>query len=192
MSTRFTLAYAFVAMLSVAGCSGQNFVVIEDAPLGAKADQTLGMRTATDLSALSPTSKYSWLELCDKVVVPTLRVFTATHYVNCAPADHLQQMADKSNSTGYVAGIVAPVIQGAAIAYAGHEIGQGIGRSGSKTTNNNTGGNGNGTASTSQSQRQSQDQSQHQRARGGEGGQGGNGGEGGQGGNGCPGHSCDN
>lgn len=168
-------------MLALVGCSGQSFVVIEDAPHGFAATQTLGMRSATDLGALAPTTKMAWLEVCDKVVTKTGKqpapVYETTNYVNCAPADHLQAIADKSTSTGYIAGVAAPVIQGAAIAYAGHEIGRGIAQSGSRTTNNAANGNTNTNSNVNGNN-----------ANGGAGGNGnggvGNGGQGGNGGNG--------
>jgi uncharacterized membrane protein YgcG len=171
----------------VVGCSGQSFVVIEDAPHGFAANQTLGLRTATDLGALAPTTKMAWLEVCDKEVTESKKVvvkdsrdstpaYTEVKYVHCAPADHLQQIADKSTSTGYIAGVAAPVIQGAAIAYAGHEIGRGIAHSGSRTTNNASNGNTNSNSATNGN-------SNNATGGNGQGGNGGNGGNG-QGGNG--------
>lgn len=178
-------------VLAMIGCSGQNFVVIEDAPHGFASNQTLGMRTATDLGAVAPTTKMAWLEVCDKQVKKTgafsdrgASQYEQVSYVNCQPADHLQQIADKSTTTGYIAGVAAPVIQGAAIAYAGHEIGKGIGNSGSRTTNNNGNSSGNSAVN-------SNSNGNSNSANGGQGGNGhgGNGGNGGHGGSGGPGNS---
>ena len=206
-----------ILLLASIGCSSSGFLVVQDAPKGALPNQTLGLRAVVDTGSVTPTERYSWLELCDKVVSPVLKFWTSVEYRNCEPQVALTQVAQKTTTTGWVAGVVGPVIQtgmmAASVAYAGHEIGNGISQSGTKntTTNNNTGGNGNGTASSNQFQGQLQ--GQKQTATGGSahasnsntnlnsninsnqnhatGGNGvGNGGQGGNGGSGCPGNSC--
>ena len=206
-----------ILLLASIGCSSSGFLVVQDAPKGALPNQTLGLRAVVDTGSVTPTERYSWLELCDKVVSPVLKFWTSVEYRNCEPQVSLTQVAQKTTTTGWVAGVVGPVIQtgmmAASVAYAGHEIGNGISQSGTKntTTNNNTGGNGNGTASSNQFQGQLQ--GQKQTATGGSahasnsntnlnsninsnqnhatGGNGvGNGGQGGNGGSGCPGNSC--
>ena len=174
-----------ILLLASIGCSSSGFLVVQDAPKGALPNQTLGLRAIVDTGSLSPTERYSWLELCDKVVSPVLKFWTSVEYRNCEPQVALTQVAQKTTTTGWVAGVVGPVIQtgmmAASVAYAGHEIGQGIGNSGSRTTNNNTGNGGN---SSGQSQGQAQLQGQKQSATGGNGvgngGQGGNSGANGQ------------
>ena len=206
-----------ILLLASIGCSSSGFLVVQDAPKGALPNQTLGLRAVVDTGSVTPTERYSWLELCDKVVSPVLKFWTSVEYRNCEPQVSLTQVAQKTTTTGWVAGVVGPVIQtgmmAASVAYAGHEIGNGISQSGTKntTTNNNTGGNGNGTASSNQFQGQLQGQKQtatggsahasnsntnlnsninsnQNHATGGNGvgngGQGGNGGEGGNGGQG--------
>jgi hypothetical protein len=174
-----------MAMLALVACSGQNFVVIEDAPHGFGPNQTLGLRTATDLGALAPTTKMAWLEVCDKVVTTTGKnpapVYTDTQYVNCGPADHYQQIADKSTSTGFVAGLAAPVIQAGAMLGSAAILADGIRDSGSRTTNNNT-----TTSSAKNKNTNSNVNGNSNNANGGAGGngQGGNGGAGGNGGQG--------
>lgn len=157
------------------GCSSRGFMVIEDAPYGALPHQTLGMRYGVDSGSLSPTERYSWLELCDKVMKPSFIFFTSEDYKNCIPQMPLTAQANKTTATGWVAGIVAPVVssgmQAGAIAFAGYQIGQGIGKTGTKvTTNNNNGGNSTaatGGNSSGQTQGQNQAQLQHQSATGG-------------------------
>ena len=150
-----------ILLLASIGCSSSGFLVVQDAPKGALPNQTLGLRAIVDTGSLSPTERYSWLELCDKVVSPVLKFWTSVEYRNCEPQVALTQVAQKTTTTGWVAGVVGPVIQtgmmAASVAYAGHEIGQGIGNSGSRTTNNNTGNGGN---SSGQSQGQLQGQYQ--------------------------------
>ena len=150
-----------ILLLASIGCSSSGFLVVQDAPKGALPNQTLGLRAVVDTGSVTPTERYSWLELCDKVVSPVLKFWTSVEYRNCEPQVSLTQVAQKTTTTGWVAGVVGPVIQtgmmAASVAYAGHEIGQGIGRSGSQTTNTNTGNGGN---SSGQSQGQLQGQYQ--------------------------------
>jgi len=166
MSRSISSFICAILLLVSFGCSGSGFLVVQDSPKGARPDQTLGLRAVVDTGSVTPTERYSWLELCDKVVTPTLKFFSSTNYVNCEPQVSLTQVAQKTTTTGWVSGVVGPVIQtgmmAAAVAYAGHEIGDGISQSGTKntTTNNNTGGNGNGTASSNQFQGQLQGQKQ--------------------------------
>jgi len=215
MFRKLTVSVLSVLMLLVSlGCSTTGFLPIEDSPRGYSSDQTLGLRAGVDTGSLSPTERYSWLEVCDKVVSPVLKFWTSVEYRNCEPNVPLTQVAQKTTTTGYVAGIVGPVIStgmtAAAIAYAGHEIGQGIGRSGSTETNNVNNGNSNSNSARQgqgqlQGQGQVQGQKQGQIAQGGSadaratGGQGGvgNGGQGGvgnggQGGVGNGGHNGNN
>jgi uncharacterized membrane protein YgcG len=175
------------AMLAMIGCSGQNFVVVEDAPRGFAQNQTLGLRTATDLGALAPTTKMAWLEVCDKVVAKSGKapapVYETISYVNCAAADHHQAIADKSTSTGFVAGLAAPVIQAGAMVGSAALLADGIRDSGSRTTNNN---NTSSTAKNKNSNENTNTNVNGNNANGGAGGngQGGNGGGGGNGGSG--------
>ena len=167
-----------ILLLASIGCSSSGFLVVQDAPKGALPNQTLGLRAVVDTGSVTPTERYSWLELCDKVVSPVLKFWTSVEYRNCEPQVSLTQVAQKTTTTGWVAGVVGPVIQtgmmAASVAYAGHEIGQGIGNSGSRTTNNN----GNQNSSTSSPTVTGNNN-------GGTGGKGGHGGvgNGGQGGN---------
>lgn len=82
-----------------------------------------------------------------------------------------QAQADIAHDTnaGAAASFVAPVLNSAAIAYVGHELGKGIGKSGDRTTNSNS-------SSNKNSQKQGQGQGQNAEATGGK-GQGGKGGE---------------
>jgi hypothetical protein len=186
-------------VLTTFGCSSRGFMVIEDAPLGAPANHTLGMRYAVDSGALSPTERYSWLELCEKVQKPSFIFFTDESYVNCTPQMPLTAQANKTTATGWVAGIVAPVVssglQAGAIAFAGYEIGRGIGKTGTRVTNNNNGGNTSSTGGSSTNTNGNTNTNTNgntngnsaaggQGGSGGLGGNGGNGGHGGQGGNG--------
>ena len=174
-----------MALLALVACSGQNFVVVEDAPHGFGPTQTLGLRTATDLGALAPTTKMAWLEVCDKVVTKTGKapapVYETIEYVHCAAADHHQAIADKSTSTGFVAGLAAPVISAGAMVGSAALLADGIRDSGSRTTNNN-----NTTSSAKNKNTNSNVNGNSNNANGGAGGngQGGNGGAGGNGGQG--------
>ena len=177
---RYVLTICLVLSLGLSvGCSSKGFMVIEDAPHGTSANQTLGMRYAVDSGSLSPTERYSWLELCEKVTKSSFVFFTEEFYVNCIPQLPLTAQANKTTATGWVAGIIAPVVssglQAGAIAFAGYQIGHGIGKTGTKVTNNNNGGN---TSSSGNSAS----------GNGGTGGAGGDGGTGGAGGTGafCP------
>jgi hypothetical protein len=134
-----------VGLLFLSGCSTKSFLVMEDGPKGYSTNQTLGVRAGVDTGSLSPTERYSWLEVCDRVEVPTFfGLFSETHYVNCEVATNHMAQAARTTTTGYIAGVVGPVIQtgltAGAVAYTGHMIGKGIGRSGDniQTTTTNT------------------------------------------------------
>ena len=187
---RYVLTICLVLSLGLSvGCSSKGFMVIEDAPHGTSANQTLGMRYAVDSGSLSPTERYSWLELCEKVTKSSFVFFTEEFYVNCIPQLPLTAQANKTTATGWVAGIIAPVVssglQAGAIAFAGYQIGHGIGKTGTKVTNNNggntssgnttnaTGGNATGGNATAKGG--------NAKATGGDGGAGGAGGDGGTG-----------
>lgn len=139
-----------VGLLFLSGCSTKSFLVMEDGPKGYSTNQTLGVRAGVDTGSLSPTERYSWLEVCDRVEVPTFfGLLSETHYVNCEVATNHMAQAARTTTTGYIAGVVGPVIQtgltAGAVAYTGHMIGKGIGRSGDNiqsTTTNTTSSNG--------------------------------------------------
>lgn len=170
-----------MALLALVACSGQNFVVVEDAPHGFGPTQTLGLRTATDLGALAPTTKMAWLEVCDKVVTKTGKapapVYETIEYVHCAAADHHQAIADKSTSTGFVAGLAAPVISAGAMVGSAALLADGIRDSGSRTTNNNN------TTSSAKNKNANDNTNTNVNGNNANGGAGGNG-QGGNGGNG--------
>ncbi len=153
-SSSVTLVVMFlVSMLFLGGCSTKSFLVMEDGPKGYLPTQSLGVRAGVDTGSLSPTERYSWLEICDRVEKPTFfGLHTEKNYVNCEVAVQHMAQAARTTTTGYIAGVVGPVIQtgltAGAVAYTGHAIGKGIGRSGDNiqtTTTNSTSSNG-GTA----------------------------------------------
>lgn len=158
MSFRSLGSMLLVCLLLLSGCSSKTFLVMEDGPKGYAPNQTLGVRAGVDTGSLSPTERYSWLEICDRVDVPSFfGLLTDTHYVNCEVATNHMAQAARTTTTGYIAGVVGPVIQtgltAGAVAYTGHAIGKGIGQSGSNfsTTNNTTSNGGSSTGGSSSS-----------------------------------------
>lgn len=150
MCVNFLTSLLLVILLS--GCSSASFLAVEDGPKGFLPTQSIGLRSATEIGALAPTERYSFLEVCDRVEVSTFILFKTNNYHNCELLTKYMQHAARTTATGYVAGVVAPVVQttlaSAANAYGMHQIGRGIGRSGSNissTTNNSSqGGNAEG------------------------------------------------
>lgn len=85
------------------------------------------MRTMTDPHSMSATIQRNWMEVCT----------TKTHndYINCVMVPDSQQFVSQQ---GYIATIAGPVMYSAAAAYGMHQIGKGLGKSGSVTNNSNT------------------------------------------------------
>lgn len=192
MRVNFLTSLLLVILLS--GCSSASFLAVEDGPKGFLPTQSIGLRSATEIGALAPTERYSFLEVCDRVEVSTFILFKTNNYHNCELLTKYMQHAARTTATGYVAGVVAPVVQttlaSAANAYGMHQIGRGIGRSGSNissTTNNSSqGGNAEGGDASAEGGDASAEGGIGQGGQGGQGGigQGGQGGNGGQGGHG--------
>lgn len=194
MRVNFLTSLLLVVLLS--GCSSASFLAVEDGPKGFLPTQSIGLRSATELGALAPIERYSFLEICDRVEVSTFIIFKTNNYHNCELLTKYMQHAARTTATGYIAGVVAPVVQtglsSAATAYGMHQIGRGIGKSGSNissTTNNSSqGGNAEGGDASAEGGDASAEGGIGQGGigQGGNGGQGGigQGGHGGNGGNG--------
>ena len=148
-----------VLALGLSACSGMSRVPMFELD-GETSGLNTFMKTTSDPHAFAPTTQSVVIETCNytvdyegpnahspKITVQVPSCLTIT--------DH-----QFNSTTGYVAGMFAPMLQAGAMAYAGHEIGKGLGRSGSVNNTNVSGGNATGGA-------------------GGAGGTGGNGGAGG-------------
>lgn len=198
---RFNYLTSLLLIVLLSGCSSATFLAVEDGPKGFLPTQSIGLRAATDIGALAPTERYSFLEVCDRVETSTWIFFKTNNYHNCELLTKYMQVAARTTATGYVSGVIAPVVQtamgSAATAYGMHQIGRGIGKSGSNissTTNNSSQG---GDASAEGGEASAEGGAggdAYSQAQGGQGGvgqggqggvgQGGNGGQGGQGGQG--------
>lgn len=111
-----------MVLVSLAGCGSISAVGY---PTG---DGTyMVMRTMTDPHSMSATIQRNWMEVCT----------TKTHndYINCVMVPDSQQFVSQQ---GYIATIAGPVMYSAAAAYGLHQVGKGIGKSGSVTNNSNT------------------------------------------------------
>lgn len=196
---RFNYLTSLLLIVLLSGCSSATFLAVEDGPKGFLPTQSIGLRAATDIGALAPTERYSFLEVCDRVETSTWIFFKTNNYHNCELLTKYMQVAARTTATGYVSGVIAPVVQtamgSAATAYGMHQIGRGIGKSGSNissTTNNSSQG---GDASAEGGEASAEGGAggdAYSQAQGGAGGvgQGGQGGvgQGGQGGQGGVGH----
>ena len=142
---RFNYLTSLLLIVLLSGCSSATFLAVEDGPKGFLPTQSIGLRAATDIGALAPTERYSFLEVCDRVETSTWIFFKTNNYHNCELLTKYMQVAARTTATGYVSGVIAPVVQtamgSAATAYGMHQIGRGIGKSGSNissTTNNSS------------------------------------------------------
>lgn len=107
------------------------------------------MRTMTDPHAISPTPQRNWTELCDrKVVIPAKAERPdADDFVNC-----LRQGEEQfTTTTGYISGLVSPLLYSGAVVGGAYYIGKGLSQSGGTTYNNTSSESGAGAAASSSS-----------------------------------------
>lgn len=128
--------YIILLSLFVAGCSGMSRVPMFELPEqgGGRGDF---MKTTSDIHALAPTTQSIVIESCPYRVPPYVdsKGLPELHDFLVEEGQCVSLSTVQINSTpGYVAALFGPLLQSASIAYAGHEIGRGLGKSGS--TNN--------------------------------------------------------
>jgi hypothetical protein len=147
------LIVSLLSVVLLVGCAGVSRVPLDKALTA----RQVVMTTVSDPHAWAPTTQRSWLELCDVTAKPAFDdkySFEWVHtFQNCVPSGEVQF----TSATGYVAGLVGPVLySGAALGSAALIGPLGLAKSG-PTVNQSGGG-----ASQSQQQGQAQQQGQFQ------------------------------
>jgi len=146
MRTRIVM----VCVMLVLGCTSTSEVKLD---LGE--GKVRVMRTMSNPHMLVSSPQISTLEDCEEADGALIR---------CRPLSPPQYTA----STGWLAGLIGPALYSGAIAYSGHAIGRGLGKSGDIVNQEQGNGQVQGQAQEQaqrQHQRQSQGQSQHQSQR---------------------------
>jgi hypothetical protein len=123
-----------LAMMMV-GCSSVSRIPLDETLTG----RQLVMTTMSDPHALAPTAQRSWIELCDVTANQTTRAvfYRAWQHVfeNCSTVGEIQN----NTATGYLSGLMQPLIYSGAAVGSAFLIGDGLSKSG--PTVNQMGGN---------------------------------------------------
>jgi hypothetical protein len=129
------LCSILLGSLVTVGCATNSVV-----PISQVGPETLILRTVSDPHALAPTVQSSVHQLCQTDDQVTWYGGTTVRYRNCHEV--VVPGAQLVTTTGYIAGVMGPVIYAGGILGGGYFVGRGLGHSGGTTTTTSTGGTG--------------------------------------------------
>jgi hypothetical protein len=123
---------AIAVMLLLPACSGMDNIYHKEG------DHFKNWRVKYSPHPFSPSVERDYNETCP----PMLSDDTKPDLANCIPDNKLDGSVgyDMAKEPGYAGGMGGAVLNSAAMAFAGHQIGRGLGKSGSETSVNQQGG----------------------------------------------------